>query len=281
VCPSFPPEGPYRRRGKEVPYQMLPIPTIPALGVPRLIAAVVLVTGLALPSVLEAQQSSAVVGVVRDETSGVPVEGATVTLVGREGEVVTTGDGLFYFPGLVPGPVTLRVARPGYITVTDDVDASEPGMVMFEVRLPQVNVVLQELFIERESAPVRRSQYEVQGHERFRTALDYLAYNVPGVTVSRSGNLGQGASIRVRGVGTFQSRMDPLIFIDGIKVASDARTIPSPGTALDVLQMLPADQVARVRVLTGSSAAAQYPEAASGVILIETVKGGPPQRQRR
>ncbi len=239
-----------------------------------LAVALVMPAHLVMASGLDAQDGRSIGGVVRDESSGLPVEGATVSLHGRGVEVVTAADGLFYFPDLPSGSVTLRVMKPEYITIVDDVYTEDSGLLAFEVLLPRVDVVLQDLFVQGEPSSRRPSNDEVQSDGRFRTALDFLAHNVPGVTVHRDGRLGQGAAIRVRGVGTFQGRRDPVIYIDGVKVDADPRPTPSSGTALDVLQMIPADQVLRVRVLRGASATVQYPEGASGVILIETVRGG-------
>ncbi len=87
-----------------------------------------------------------------------------------------------------------------------------------------------------------------------------LQGQVSGVNVTQSsGKPGEGASIKIRGVGSLQSGTDPLIVIDGI-----------PGT----LSMVSPNDVESISVLKDASACSMYgARAANGVILVTTKHG--------
>ena len=65
---------------------------------------------------------------------------------------------------------------------------------------------------------------------------------------------------------------DPVIYVDGIRVSD--RT----GAAqVHILELIPAEDVERIRILRGPAAAAAYTDANSGIILVETRRGGGPE----
>ena len=49
-----------------------------------------------------------------------------------------------------------------------------------------------------------------------------------------------------------------------------AYSLPPLPYSLNALELIPAERVLRIRVLRGPAAAAEYADAASGVILVET-----------
>ena len=108
--------------------------------------------------------------------------------------------------------------------------------------------------------------------------MDFLVNRVLGVTVLPSGQgVGKGSAIRIRGVGTFQATSHPNVYLDGVLIDSQGPA-PSPsgqGNLLSVLESIPAQDVVRIRVLTGPTASG-FPFAANGVILVETRKGAEP-----
>ncbi len=58
---------------------------------------------------------------------------------------------------------------------------------------------------------------------------------------------------------------DPVIYVDGVRVSDrlgDAQ--------VHVLELIPAEDVERIRILRGPAAAAAYADAANGIILVET-----------
>jgi len=226
---------------------------------------------------IEAQARAALGGTVRDEVDGSPIGGATISLVGGDAEVESSSDGFFILSGLLPGPVTFRVQAPGYTSVVEKVDLGNTVLDIIQVQLPRMEIVLRELLVRLgpRSSPEER---EVRSSNRFVTALDFLANDVPGVTVLSSQGVGQGSGIRIRGVGTFQGNNYPRVYLDGVLIDFQGpEAAPSGyGRVLNVLESIPAASVVRIRVLSGPAATTQFPLGADGVILVETRKGRGP-----
>jgi len=234
---------------------------------------------LAFPGTVDAQSRGSLVGVVRDEVNGEAIEDAVVSLVEVEREVESDENGGFIFLDLPLGPATMRVNKAGYGTVVEKVQVSAADFRTFEVFLPRMESMLEELLVpgERASRAQGHVEYEVGSNERHRTALDLLQGRIPGLFVgSSSGDLGKGAAIRIRGIGTIQGTNWPSIYLDGVRI--DTRGPPTSvtgnGYALGVLETIPADQIERVRVLSGPASTSKYQDGANGVIVIETVRGG-------
>lgn len=243
----------------------------PALLVAPVLVLIALV--LAPGSPLEGQGAGFLVGTVLDERSKDPLKGATVSIVGTEFEVVTDEEGWFELVGLPIGAVTMRTSMPGYASVVEPLVVSAPELGFLQVWLRPVDAILDELLVSVGRAPPRNSGLvgrETRPQESWRSALDLIEQEVPGVEVRRAGsNVGTGASISIRGVGSFENNA-PVIYVDGIRIDDSAGTL----RAMHALDLIPADMVARVRVLRGPSAAAAYAFGANGVILIETRRGG-------
>lgn len=230
---------------------------------------------------LEAQDRGSLVGSVADEVTGEPLPGAVVSVAsGDDARAEADADGQFVLPDLPVGDVSIRAEHPGYSAVVEQVEISASDVVFLRVQLPRVEAVLDELLVrgERERPLSQRLDDVGVLDDESRTAADLLAQDVPGVHVSwGDGAVGSGATIRIRGISSFVGPHDPIVLLDGIRI-DDRGGSPSPGTgiqeALHALETIPAEAVANIRVMKGASAAAQYADAANGVILVETRRGG-------
>lgn len=103
---------------------------------------------------------------------------------------------------------------------------------------------------------------------------DLLTGRLPGLVVQqRSGALGAGADIRVRGRSTILLPSEPAIFVNGVRV--DSRTVTSSllgsyaaPSALDEIDL---EEIERIEVLPGPAAAWGHGAgSASGVVLVTT-----------
>jgi hypothetical protein len=75
------------------------------------------------PDTLYRRPPLSVTGMVRDSTSGRPIPGATVALVGTNANAVTRGDGRFTLTDLLPGEYTVAISTPSL----DSISALSPG----------------------------------------------------------------------------------------------------------------------------------------------------------
>jgi hypothetical protein len=226
---------------------------------------------LASCSPLAGQQLGVLGGVVVDEITGQPLPGAVISLprIGRS--VVARENGRFLLEGLPVGAVDVRFEASGYMTVVEQVELSAVHFV--QVRLTPVQAVLDTVLVIAGRRPPTRGGGDVvvrKDEEPWRSVLDLLEDQVPGVVVRRDGgNVGTGAAIYFRGVTSFQVSAAPQVYLDGIRL--DGRT---GARSLHVLDMISADEVARVRVVRGASGPVGLGAAgANGAIVIETHGG--------
>ena len=100
-----------------------------------------------------------------------------------------------------------------------------------------------------------------------RTAFDLVAQQIPGAL--RSGGLGRTTDgpIRLRGVNSIVLTNEPIVLLDGIRMAGTLTEV------MDALAKIPAEQVRRIRILRGPAAAFAQ-GSVNGAIVIET-KGSP------
>ncbi len=241
------------------------------------IRALMIVTSLLLfGSSITAQTSAYLVGTVMDASSGAVLEGATVSVVGMGiDDAATDTDGRFLLPRLPAGQINLRIALSGYSSVVESIDVSSTEVALVQILLPRVDATLDELLVigrgEGSRTGTAIAEVPRRDDDSARTAMDLLEHEVPGMLLDRSGgDLGGGARIRIRGSSSFRNN-DPAIYLDGVRV-DDGGLAGSVG--IHVLELIPADQVERIRILRGPSAEAAYADAANGVILIETRRLG-------
>ena len=237
-----------------------------------------MVLALAHPRPSAAQGRGVLFGMVVDHTDETPIVGAEIVLVGSDIKVKADPLGMFVLPDLPEGVHQVRVEKPGYSKVVDQVEIPPGGLTDLQVRLVPLAIALRELFVTGER--VRKTGYSVTelatDRNENKTAADLLAENVPGVGMAvNRGIAGTSAEVTVRGPGSFGPRRPPAIYLDGILVSEYVtKGDPRGVNALSVLSQIPASEVQRIFVLRGASTSAQYGQA-DGVIVIETVRGRP------
>ena len=122
----------------------------------RFSTAAGLATGLAmavaialLPPAAHAQDpehEGEIEGVVRDASTGGPLAGSFVSVVGTGTSAVTHGNGTFHLTGIEEGKYTLRIERLGYRAATIEVTVGEESPVVV-VRLVSSPIALQRLVV--------------------------------------------------------------------------------------------------------------------------------------
>ena len=199
-------------------------------------------------------------GVVVHESTGQPVDSATLSLVGTDLETQTGRYGGFAFPDAPLGKMSVRVTAPGHPSVVQEVEVKGDGIVFVRFMLPSVAAVLSELLV-----GVRRDRPLTAGSL---TAADLLAFKVPSARVMTDEIGRTDYPIRLRASATtFMWNADPLVLIDGVVISWQG------GQAMEALSQIPASDVEDLKVLRGPAAAFLYPLAANGVVVVTTRSG--------
>ncbi|WP_051293389.1 SusC/RagA family TonB-linked outer membrane protein [Olivibacter sitiensis] len=220
-------------------------------------------------------------GTVKSST-GEPLAGASVSVVGTSVATSTNVDGVFEL-SLSPGDV-LSVKFIGYAAR----EVTYSGGAALDIVLEEDSQSLQEvvvsaLGIERQAKSVTYAAQTVSAEDITRTKepnmMNSLAGKAAGVVITR-GTGGPGASSKVllRGNKSITGNNQPLYVIDGIPMNS--ANGPQGGGLFgtldrgDAVSNLNPDDIESMEILKGASAAALYgSQAANGVIMITTKKG--------
>lgn len=209
-------------------------------------------------------QTLTVTGVVMAQDEPDPVIGANVMVKGSTVGTITDFDGNFSIQAKA-GDV-LQVSFMGY--KPQDVKVTNAGPI--RVTLEPDNVQLQEVvaigYGTMKKSDLTGSVASVSADELIKapvSGLDQaLQGRAAGVTVtSGSGQPGEAATIRIRGIGSATGQNDPLYVVDGVITG-------------DIKWLSPTD-IKSMEILKDASAAAIYgSRGANGVILITTKSGG-------
>lgn len=236
-------------------------------------------------------QAGSITGTVTEEGSGQPLGGARVQSTTQAGFAVTNQQGQYTLRGLAPGSHTFRILMLGHGSLSRTVTV-EPGQsVTLDWALKTVAFPLEEVVITASGEQLKRelgsAVAKVQTPQVVEGApignlTQLLSGRVAGVAVLQSsGTTGQGARIRVRGISSVSLSNDPLLYIDGVRVAHDAPVGAFwGGGRVSKLNDLNPEEIETIEIVKGPTAATLYgTQAANGVIRITTKRGraGAPQ----
>jgi TonB-dependent SusC/RagA subfamily outer membrane receptor len=238
----------------------------------RRIALALTLAVLAAPHVLEAQITGTIEGVVRSEHTGRPIANATVQLLGTSIASTTDRQGRYRMEEVPRGDHLIRVTHSDHVTTTERAFVPTTGTHRVDLSMSAPQYVLDEVRAVVDREVERRAvltEDELRGATSgtIQEALD----QVSGVQLVRTGGeVGRGWYLRVRGARSFSFNRPPVVVLDGIRVST-----LDPTGGLGILELIGPEDVARVEILRGAAAAARFgPEAANGVILVTTKRGG-------
>jgi TonB-linked SusC/RagA family outer membrane protein len=225
---------------------------------------------------------------------------ATVAVIGT-GLVAGTNNEGAYTLNAPDGDLNLVVRAIGYkraqITVPASQGTADVALEPDVFKLEEIVITGQATGVERQNLP--NAVATVSGSELTRapasTVESALQGKIPGANIqANSGAPGGGFQLNLRGVSTINGSVDPLYVIDGIVVSNAA--IPNGQNAVSCAQCggnprnqdnpvnriadLNPEDIERIEVLKGGSAAAIYgSKATNGVVIITTKRGqvGKPQ----
>jgi TonB-dependent starch-binding outer membrane protein SusC len=206
-----------------------------------------------------------VTGIVKDKDG--PLVGATVMVKGTTITSVSGSDGKFSIV-MPKGRSTVIVSTVGYIT--KEVQVGE-GETSFEVSLASGTNALDEVYITGYTAQKKKDLTGavsiVKASDLTKVAAPSFAQQIEGrasgVSVTTAGSPGEGASIRIRGISTFNAGGgEPLVILDGVQFKGPYFNDINP------------NDIESIQVLKDAATTSQYGIGASnGVIIITTKKG--------
>ena len=234
---------------------------------------------------------TAITGQVTDSSAQQPLAGAEVVIVDASGATLrgarTDAVGRYVIANVTPGEQRVRVRFVGYapkertVTVREGVTTSADfGLTPRSLQLDQVVItgtggVVQKRAVGNVVETLKAS--DVLEVAPARTVDQLVGARSPGVIVlPASGQVGSGAQIRIRGANSLSLSNDPIIYIDGVRMNSDAAQGPAQrggGGASRINDVNP-EEIESIEIIKGPAAATLYgTEASNGVIQIITKRG--------
>lgn len=215
--------------------------------------------------VLQAQ-SLQVEGVVTSKSDGEPIIGATVLEKGTTNGTITDFDGRF----------TLSVKSGSEITISYVGFKSQTvkSKALLNIVLEEDSEMLEEVVVTGYTTQRKADltgSVAVVSTESLKTTSDTdpmraLQGKVAGMTITGNGSPSGTATVRIRGIGSFNSSQDPLYVIDGVPTTMS-------------LNSLNTNDIESMQVLKDAASASIYGSRASnGVIIITTKKVRRPTR---
>ncbi|NNT72450.1 TonB-dependent receptor plug domain-containing protein [Flavobacterium sp. IMCC34852] len=213
------------------------------------------------PNATIPKSAKTVYGVVTDD-SGFPLPGASIQVKGTNRSSQTDFDG--YYEIDVEKGETLQFNFVGFINVNIKFEKEKNINVTLNgesLELEGVVVVAQGFSTKKAYAATHSTT--VVSSENLEYYVQTLQGQVAGLNItSGSGNVGNSASVVIRGLGSVSSNSEPLYIVDGRPISRE-----------DFLKLNPTE-ILNVSVLKDASATALYgSRAANGVIVLSTKTG--------
>src|SRR5438445_8139836 len=251
------------------------------------LAAAAVLLGRAAPA---AAQQGTITGQVTDQTSGQPLVGARVSVVGTSLVAISRAEGRYRIPNVPAGAAKVRATFIGYAAASQSVTVGPDETATADLALVLTPYSLDEVVVTATGEQTKRQVGNVISTIRADSLVltspianmnDLLNAKAPGVEVLAGNLTGAGARVRIRGTNSLSLNNEPLYILDGIRMTSGNRsdaasTIGIGGTNPSRVNDINPDEIESIDVIKGPSAAALYGTAAStGVIIIKTKQGQP------
>jgi TonB-linked SusC/RagA family outer membrane protein len=260
-----------------------------------ILARISLVTAatLAAPAAARAQATGTVVGEVTDP-GRLPLPGVTVQLDGTRLGASTGNDGRYRIAAVPPGTYTVLTRRIGFNPQRATVTVSAGAEATASFSLQPSPVALDQIVVTGTAGATERraignavssiSAVDALEKSAAPDIATLLNARAPGVTIiPRSGRLGAGPAINIRGRSSLSLENSPLVYVDGVRVSNATATGPSAvpgglggqGSAVGGrLNDINPEDIESIEIIKGPAAATIYgTEAANGVIQIITKRG--------
>jgi TonB-dependent SusC/RagA subfamily outer membrane receptor len=253
-----------------------------------------LIASMAIAAPAAAQGTGTLTVTVTDRTNSQAINGARVIVEGTTLNGLTDGRGVMTLTGVPAGNYEIRVLSIGYRRSTQRVSITAGGTAELNYQLGLSTVSLDDIVVTGTGGAVEKRKLGATlgtvDVDRIRDIVplndlgSVLRSRIPGVrSIAQAGGVGAAQDLKVRGIASFSLNQRPVVYIDGVRVDTEAGNFGDGGTACcsfngnsgnDRLSDLNPEDIDRVEVIKGAAAATLYgTEASNGVIQIFTKKG--------
>lgn len=225
--------------------------------------------------------TGSILGHVTEAGTDRPVQGVSVMV--RNRSAVTRPDGSYLLTGVAAGTDSIRARMIGFTPLSQEFTLAAGQTLVVDLAISAKAVDLSEIVVigygEQAAGNITGAVTHVTPEEfntgRIITPTELIQSKVAGVQVVESNEPGGGTTIRVRGPTSTGASNDPLFVVDGVPLGGGANTGSGVTAGRDPLNFINAEDIASITVLRDASAAAIYgTNAANGVVLITTKRGG-------
>ncbi|MEP6495781.1 MAG: TonB-dependent receptor [bacterium] len=236
-------------------------------------------------------QTGRITGQVTDTAGGRPLAGVDISVAGQgdRGPAGTRTDaaGKYTIGAIAAGSVQLRVRALGYAPKDRSVTVADGQTVTADFALLQRSIQLDQVVVTGTGGAVERRAVgnvieSINANEVLKTSAprsveQLIGARTPGVMIlPATGQVGTGAQIRVRSVGSLSLSTDPIVYIDGVRM--DANPAQGPGqrggAGASRLNDINPEDIESIEIIKGPAAATLYgTEASNGVVQIITKRG--------
>lgn len=258
----------------------------------KVLACVMTVTVLGIttyPRQSAAQQGGTVQGQVADGRTGRGLSAAQVHVIGTGVGTLADTQGRYVLEGVPVGEQEVEVQLVGYQTRAEVVRVTAGAIITLDFQLEESAVALDALVVTGTPAATRRVELgnalaqldasRIRDLAPVANVSQMLKARTPSVRiVQRSGMVGSGSSITIRGGSSLSLSNNPIIYVDGVRVDNATDTGPrntgngNPSRLDDI----PLSAIESIEIIRGPAAATLYgTEASNGVIQIITRRGTP------
>jgi TonB-linked SusC/RagA family outer membrane protein len=239
----------------------------------------------------QAAQTGRITGLVTDTAGGRPLSGVEITAVGDQDRTLaaarTDAAGRYTLGAVAAGNVRLRARMLGYGAKDRAVTVAAGQTLTADFAMSQRSIQLDQVVVTGTGGAVERRAVgnvieTINANEVLKTAAprnveQLIGARTPGVTIlPATGQVGTGAQIRIRSVGSLSLSTDPIVYIDGVRM--DANTAQGPtqrgGAGASRLNDINPEDIESIEIIKGPAAATLYgTEASNGVVQIITKRG--------
>jgi TonB-linked SusC/RagA family outer membrane protein len=230
-----------------------------------------------------------ITGKVLDMQTKTPIEGASIAIKNQKTGAITDANGNFSIKA--PANATVVVASIGYKPLSQNLNGqSEITLLIVQDTKSLNEVVVTALGIGKQSKALGYAVQSVTSKQVTQAQdpnlINNLAGKVAGVQITNGGaGVGSTSRIVIRGENSFNSSNQPLFVVDGVPINNETffnnaiENASTQGTWAEVdwgngASEINPNDIAKITVLKGSTAAALYgSRAANGAVVLTTKKG--------